>query len=277
MPPPIDADWLRPAWPAPARVHALFTSRAGGVSQGRHAGLNLGTHVGDAPRAVAANRARLAGAIGRTPVFLEQVHGTDVVVLDRAFPSEAGPAAIEADASATREAGCVCTVMVADCLPVLLTDRQGRAVGAAHAGWRGLLGRQGQGVLERTAAQVADLAGCAPAGLLSWLGPCIGPREFEVGDDVRQAFVDANAEAAACFTAVRGTPGKWLADLQGLARQRLAALGIAAWGNDGGDAWCTVRQASRFFSHRRDSVRLGGSGRMAACIWLGAATDGRGV
>ncbi|MEH3085824.1 MAG: peptidoglycan editing factor PgeF [Xylophilus ampelinus] len=267
--------WLHPGWPAPASVRALFTDRSGGVSQGCHAGLNLGAHVGDLPESVAANRERLAAAIGQRPVFLEQVHGTDVAVLDGDRP---GPPALRAhavaDAAATSEPGAVCTIMVADCLPVLLTDRGGRAVGAAHAGWRGLLGQRGSGVIERTADAVARLAGCAASDLIAWLGPCIGPGEFEVGPDVRDAFVQADARAADRFVAVPGADGQWLADLPGLARQRLASLGIAAWGNDGGDGWCTVRQPSRFFSHRRDSRRLGGSGRMAACIWIVGAQLG---
>jgi YfiH family protein len=264
----FDIDWLRPAWPAPAHVKTVFTSRANGVSRGCYAGLNLGTHVGDAARAVAGNRARLAAAIGYPPVFLDQVHGADVAVLDGSGTIDAEAVPVRADGAATRSVGAVCTVMVADCLPVLFTDRRGRAVGAAHAGWRGLLGVGGRGVIEQAAADVRDLAECSGSDLLAWLGPCIGPREFEVGDDVRRAFVDTDPAAAACFRPIHGAAAKWMADLPGLARQRLAALRIAGWGNDGSDAWCTVRQPLRFFSHRRDSIRLGGSGRMAACIWL---------
>jgi YfiH family protein len=152
-----------------------------------------------------------------------------------------------------------CTVMVADCLPVLFCDAQGRQVAAAHAGWRGLLGIQGKGILEQA---IATFGTQGAEGLLAWLGPCIGPQAFEVGDEVRAAFVAATPGAAACFKPL--SAGKWLADLPGLARQRLSALGIArTYGNDGGQDWCTVSNPSRFFSHRRDGV----SGRMAASIW----------
>lgn len=277
----IPADWLVPNWPAPAHVHALCTTRVGGVSVGAYASMNLGSHVGDAAQAVAANRQRLAEALGAItpgakPVLMQQVHGSDCVQLTANTP-DGEPW----DAAVSTEPGVVCTIMVADCLPVLLTDTQGRAVGAAHAGWRGLAG----GVLEALIQRFRPiaLAGCAlPAiktganhgadELLAWLGPCIGPGAFEVGPEVRAAFCDVDAGAAPLFIA-HGN-GKYLADLPGLARRRLAALGVTrVYGNDGSDAWCTVRQASRFFSHRRDggvlSSGVTGTGRMAACIWLG--------
>lgn len=220
---------------------------------GRYAGLNLGLHVGDDPANVHSNRGRLQQALGVRPVFLDQVHGTTVLELNPL--TQDGCAA---DGAFTVNAGVACTAMVADCLPVLLCDAQGRQVAAAHAGWRGLLGVQGQGVLE------AALAVFPPgAALLAWLGPCIGPKAFEVGDEVRAAFVAQRKQAHACFQPK--SAGKWLADLPGLARQRLAAMGVAqTFGNDGSSPWCTVGNASRFFSHRRDGV----SGRMAACIWL---------
>lgn len=250
--PPLDA--LVPDWPAPPTVRALCSTRQGGHSTGCYAGLNLGLHVGDDPQAVRANRAELQAELGVRALFLNQVHGTATVA---ASPDAADGQ--EADAVWTAQSGVACTVMVADCLPVLLCDAQGRQVAAAHAGWRGLLGSQGQGVLEAT---VATFDASQRPGLLAWLGPCIGPQAFEVGDAVRQAFVDDRAEAQTCF--VPTVPGKWLADLPGLARQRLVALGLShIYGNDGSPAWCTVANASRFFSHRRDGV----SGRMAACIW----------
>lgn len=242
------ADWLVPDWPAPAGVRAVCTTRAGGVSRGAFGGLNLGGHVGDEPANVAANRAQLQAAIGVRPVFLQQVHGTDVLPIDATTPDGA-----VADACTTVDAGIACTIMVADCLPVLFADSEGRRVAAAHAGWRGLAA----GVLERTAAAFGDTRPMA------WLGPCIGPHAFEVGDEVRAAFVAQSADAAACFRP-GPAPGKWWADLPALARQRLRAAGVdPAYGNDGSDAWCTVRNPLRFFSHRRDGV----SGRFAAAVW----------
>ncbi|WP_119966331.1 peptidoglycan editing factor PgeF [Simplicispira lacusdiani] len=268
-------DWLRPLWPAPAHVRALCTTRAGGASAPPFDTLNLGDHVGDDPRAVRANRAALGAALGGArPVFLRQVHGTAVAALHAALPD-----GMVADACVAATPGLACTIMVADCLPILLTDRQGRAVAAAHAGWRGLAGQGGVGVVESVfkGFSALALAGQAPeamdsiahaADTLAWLGPCIGPRAFEVGAEVRAAFCAHDAAAARHFTDQGG--GKYLADLAGLARQRLAALGITSvHGNDGGPDWCTVSRPSRFFSHRRDSAALGGSGRMAACIWLG--------
>jgi YfiH family protein len=258
----MNPDWLQPQWPAPPRVRALCTSRSGGTSSGAYDNLNLGEHVGDAPAAVADNRATLAKALGVRPVFLSQVHGDSVAAL-----TPDSPDGQVADAAITRQTGVACTIMVADCLPVLLTDRQGSRVAAAHAGWRGLAGAGGQGVLESTykafRAPALDAIGVVATEIIAWLGPCIGPQAFEVGDEVRQAFVAHNPAAADMFAA--GASGKWWANLAGLARQRLAALGVQqVFGNDGSAAWCTVSQSSRFFSHRRDRV----SGRMAACIWL---------
>ncbi|CAN5733695.1 peptidoglycan editing factor PgeF [soil metagenome] len=256
-------------WPAPANVRALCTTRAGGVSTGPCSSLNLGEHVGDAPEAVAENRSRLRSAIGVRPVFLRQVHGTDVVALDPDTPDASG--AIAADACTTTEAGIACTIMVADCMPVLFTDEAGRRVAAAHAGWRGLAA----GVLERAfsafALDDASTSGAAAGDaharsapkVIAWLGPCIGPKVFEVGPEVKAAFEAHAAEAASCFKA-GAVPGKWLADLPALARQRLQAMGVAAvYGNDGSDAWCTFSNSSQFFSYRREP----GSGRFAALIW----------
>ncbi|MBA2963286.1 MULTISPECIES: peptidoglycan editing factor PgeF [Ramlibacter] len=247
----------------PAGVHAACSVREGGVSVDSYASLNLGDHVGDDAQAVAENRQRYARALGARPVFLKQVHGSDVARL--AAHSVDGTVA---DACWTTERQMACTIMVADCLPVLLADTQGRCVAAAHAGWRGLAGTQGQGVLEALWRaywpQVASSPEDAAARTLVWLGPCIGPSAFEVGDEVKTAFESTASDAARRFTA--SSPGKWLANLQGLARDRLRALGLrAVHGNDGTPAWCTVSNPSRFFSHRRDRV----SGRFAAAVWLG--------
>ncbi|MDH6594929.1 YfiH family protein [Variovorax sp. TBS-050B] len=252
----LDPRWLVPDWPAPSNVLALCTTRDGGVSSGRYRSLNLGDHVGDAPADVAANRARLGQALdGARPVFLQQVHGTAVASFD-GDAAASPPDGMAADAATTIRPGIACTIMVADCLPVLFTDAAGRRVAAAHAGWRGLA----EGVLERT---VACFDGVPAAEVMAWLGPCIGPAAFEVGAEVKAAFEARAAEAAACFVPA-AAPGKWLADLPALARQRLRALGIGrVHGNDGSAAWCTVTDASRFFSHRRDGV----SGRFAALVW----------
>lgn len=262
MPAKID-DWIIPDWPASARVHALCTTRAGGVSAAPWDSLNLGDHVGDDARAVRANRRVLGQVLARPgaparPVYLNQVHGVRAVTLQACSAD-----GMACDAADTRTPGIACTVLVADCLPVLFAHRSGTWVAAAHAGWRGLAA----GVLEQTLVR----AGAAGHEILAWLGPCIGPRAFEVGAEVLAAFCAHDADAARCF--VPGpAPGKYLADLAALARQRLARCGVTqVHGNDGSPPWCTVGHPSRFFSHRRDTIRLGGSGRMAACVWLGAA------
>ena len=250
---------LTPAWPAPAGVRALCTTRLGGVSAAPFDSFNLGDHVGDEPAAVAANRARLAEfSAPAKPVFLRQVHGTGVLLVD-----EFTPHVSEADAALVHRPGLAATIMVADCLPVLFAHHSGRAVAAAHAGWRGLQA----GVLEATVAALHTAAG--PGEVIAWLGPAIGPSAFEVGEEVRSAFVDADAGAAAHF-ATHAQAGKWWADLPALARRRLRAAGVLSLhGNDSSAGWCTVSDASRFFSHRRDAARLGSTGRLAACVWLG--------
>lgn len=257
-------DWIVPDWPAPARVRAVFTTRAGGVSAAPYDALNLGDHVGDALADVQANRVRLADAIAAQPVFLQQVHGRAVVHLT-------GPihAPLVADAGLTTQPGLACTAMVADCLPVLFTDTRGTVVAAAHAGWRGLLGSDGQGVLESVYKQITALAHIENAykatKIIAWMGPCIGPTAFEVGPEVPAAFIAQQPAAEALF--LRNGPKKWLANLPGLARLRLQALGLQGiYGNDGSPGWCTVGNPSRFFSYRRSGV----CGRMAACIWLQA-------
>jgi YfiH family protein len=257
------ADWLIPRWPAPPNVRAVCTSRAGGRSSGPYDSMNLGDHVGDHVLNVGANRAILHNAIQANMVFMAQVHGTQAVLLDGH-----GHHGLRGDAALSRTPGVACTMLVADCLPVLFTNEEGTLVAAAHAGWRGLAGQGGTGVLETTVRQFLTQAlpdgRQRAANLMAWLGPCIGPQQFEVGEDVYQAFVAAQPAAAGLFKAKASA--KWLADLQGLARQRLAKLGVnAIYGNDGSAAWCTVSNPSRFFSHRRDR---GVSGRMAACIWL---------
>ncbi|MDD4928267.1 MAG: peptidoglycan editing factor PgeF [Gallionella sp.] len=236
---------LIPDWPAPARVRALQTTRQGGVSVAPYDSLNLGDHVGDPQQAVARNRLLLSARLPSDPLWLEQVHGR--VVADADAPG----CQRRADASVARRAGSVCAVMTADCLPLLLCDQVGSVVAAVHAGWRGLA----SGVIEATVAAM-DVA---PGNLMAWMGPAIGPQAFEVGDEVRAAFVAANARAAVGF--IPGSSGKWQADIYALARLRLNLLGV----NDiyGGDR-CTYSEPGEFFSYRRDGV----TGRQATLIWL---------
>jgi copper oxidase (laccase) domain-containing protein len=281
-------DWLIPQWPAPEHVRAVFTTRAGGCSPAPWDSLNLGDHVGDAPARVADNRQTLARATGCQPVFVQQVHGQQVVVLE---PASADLSGQVADAAVTRQRGLGCTIMVADCLPVLLAHLDAPVVAAAHAGWRGLAGQPGlgqnpqpgaqppasAGVLAAVFSRFSELAGQsqrqAAGRTIAWLGPCIGPAAFEVGAEVKAVFEAWHPGAGACFVALPGQPPagstpKYLADLAGLARLQLHALGIAAvYGNDSSTGWCTVSQASRFFSHRRDAGGGRSTGRMAACIW----------
>lgn len=240
-----EADLIVPDWPAPDNVKALQTTRSGGISVAPYDGLNLGAHVGDAPLNVAYNRQLLADFVPTEPLWLDQVHGTTVI--------DAGKAGCqpEADAAFARVPHTVCTVMTADCLPVLLCNRAGTVVAAVHAGWRGLL----HGVLEAAMEAMA----APPDSLLAWLGPAIGPASFEVGDEVRAAFVARDPEAAAAFTLQ--SDGKWLADIYALARLRLQQYGVTAIH---GGQYCTYRDATRFYSYRRDGV----SGRMATLIWL---------
>lgn len=239
------SDWIVPDWPAPAQVRALVTSRNGGVSREPYRSLNLGTHVGDDPLDVMENRRRLRDRLPAEPKWLIQVHGVGVVDAQRLTRP------VEADAAYARSPDTVCAIMMADCLPVLIADREGAAVAVAHAGWRGLAA----GVIENTVRAI----GLPPARLLAWLGPAIGPCAFEVGPEVRDAFVGEDAAAAAAFAPHRA--GKWLADLYNLARLRLRRAGVP--GIHGGGL-CTWSDPQRFFSHRRDQV----TGRMAALIWL---------
>jgi YfiH family protein len=242
----VDPGFIVPDWPAPDGVRAALSLRGGGVSRGPFASLNLGDHVGDDPAAVAENRARLGSALGlpSEPLWLEQVHGIDVARFD-------GRRRPRADAAVAACTGQVCAVLVADCLPVLLTDRDGSCVAAAHAGWRGLAA----GVIEHTVASLP-----VPASrLLAWLGPAIGPDAFEVGDDVRDSFLAVDPASEGQFR--RGRPGRWLADIFGLARLRLARAGVA---EVYGGGQCTVSDPQRFFSYRRDGM----TGRLAALAWI---------
>lgn len=248
-----ELDWILPDWPAPARVRAATTTRSGGVSRAPYEALNLGLHVGDEAEAVAENRRRLRerGGLPAEPLWLNQVHGVNVVDAAR---SSGG---VDADGSYSDRAGVVCTVMTADCLPLLLCDRQGGRVAALHAGWRGLA----DGVIE---AGVAALERPATE-LLAWLGPAIGPEAFEVGEEVRQQFLAHDQAATAAFKPSPG--GRWLADLYQLARLRLQSLGVTACY---GGQWCTFSDRERFYSYRRDGV----TGRMATLIWLDEGSDG---
>jgi YfiH family protein len=231
--------------------------------------MNLGDHVGDQLAHVQANRQRLQHVLGTRPVFLRQVHGVENTVLTQDTPD-----GHVADACIALAPGVACTIMVADCLPILMCDVQGQWVAAAHAGWRGLAGRDGLGIIENL-LRSEPVAGTDPRDILVWLGPCIGPTAFEVGPDVQAAFEERMPESAGCFQA--SAPGKWLANLPELARLRLGLSGVRqVFGNDGTPAWCTVTQASNFFSHRRDTRVLGQTGRMAACIWLEGSGQGRG-
>lgn len=236
-----------PRWPAPAQVRAVSTTRQNGVSLPPYDTLNLAGHVGDDPVRVAENRRRLVMALdlAHEPAWLKQVHGTAVVA------AEAVSAPVIADAAWTREPARPCVVMTADCLPVLLCDRGGTVVAAAHAGWRGLAA----GVIGATVARLAK----PPMELLAWLGPAIGPEVFEVGEEVREAFMRLDAGNALCFQP--SPAGRWLADLYELARRQLRGLGISAiYGGE----FCTFSEPSRFFSYRRESR----TGRMASLIWL---------
>lgn len=309
---------LIPEWPAPLHVRALFTTRQGGYSAAPWDGWNLGDHVHDHPAHVRANRALLGAALAQwdrrwghhgqaaqpgdgpdspRPVFLQQTHGCDTVRLGVDQPADAACA----DAALATGPGLACTIMVADCLPVLLAHAQAPVVAAAHAGWRGLAGVDGRGILEHSFARYAQAVAqwysaqghstpsttAIAAQTLAWLGPCIGPQAFEVGDEVRLAFTQASQASQAqaplqqalesyfrpsdADGPTAGNARRWLADLPGLARWRLQRLGLQRIdGNPGTPSWCTHSNPALFFSHRRDSAHLGNTGRMAACIWVTA-------
>lgn len=241
-------DWIVPDWPAPPHVSAVITTRNGGVSSGPYASFNLGHSTGDEVEAVDANRARLRESLPEDPRWLKQVHGARVL---RAQDISDRP---EADASIAHAVGNVCAILVADCLPVLFTDRNGTFVAAAHAGWRGLA----EGVIDNTIRAITG-DGASVRDVLAFIGPGIGPAAFEVGDDVYEAFTRRERAAKSAFR--RRESGKWLADLPSLARLALARCGVdQVYGGD----LCTYSDPRRFYSYRRDGV----TGRMGAFIWL---------
>jgi len=244
---PLMHDWIVPDWPVAERIGAVITTRSGGVSSSPFDGLNLADHVGDDMAVVARNRAQLTAALGITsePLWLNQVHGCQVVEVGSDNPG------CTADAATANFPGQVCAVLTADCLPLLLCNRDGTRVAAIHAGWRGLAGGVIEATLERFSEPGTDL--------LAWLGPAIGPEKFEVGDEVRDLFLASNAADAASFRPLRS--GKWLADIYQLARNRLQ---MANLGFVGGGDYCTVSDPERFFSYRRDGV----TGRIASLIWI---------
>lgn len=240
--------FIQPNWPAPPNVKALQTTRTGGVSQGAYTSLNLGAHVNDAPIAVAKNRQLLSNYLPSEPVWVNQVHGFEVI------DAAASSCLENADASFTTKPNVVCVTMTADCLPVLLCDKKGTVVAAVHAGWRGLC----DAVIEAAVAKMQ-----VPASeILVWLGPAIGPNAFEVGDDVRQQFIAKDSKAALAF---RPHGDKWLCNMYQIARQRLNAMGVTEiYGASVNEDFCTYSDEARFFSFRRDNV----TGRMASMIWL---------
>jgi len=254
----LDPDWIVPQWPAPAGVHGLITTRAGGVSTGPYASFNLGTSTRDDPAAVSENRARLRRLLPQEPLWLRQVHANGVVDADNAAPLPV------ADASVACRSGTVCVILVADCIPVFLTDRTGSIIAAAHAGWRGLA----SGVLNKT-IEVMCARGARAAELMAYLGPGIGRTAFEVGPDVVRAFTAHDGDAAHAFVPHGET--KWLCDLFWLARRSLARAGVR---DVYGGELCTYSDPRRFYSHRRDKT----TGRMAALIWRRQDKDvGRGM
>jgi YfiH family protein len=241
----LPSDWIVPEWSAPPRVRGLVTTRSGGASRGPFAALNLGARVGDDPSAVERNRELLRSHLPADPVWLQQVHGAD------AIDAESAGALPRADAAVARTRHTVCAVLTADCLPVLLAHRGGRAVAIAHAGWRGLAG----GVIEAAVARMA----VPPAEVVAWLGPAIGPQAYQVGRDVHDAFVARDAGASAAFAP--SGEGKFVADLYALARRRLAAAGVAAVSGGG---FCTYTDRDRFYSYRRERT----TGRFASLVWM---------
>lgn len=245
---PNDVPGFVPDWHLPSAVKAWQTCR--GIGPMPYGGFNLGQHVGDNPSTVAANRNHLLTVVPAQPVWLNQVHGNRVLELPMS-----DEASIEADAVMTTVPGVVCAVMTADCLPVLFADKAGRVVGAAHAGWRGLAA----GVLEALARKMTRCVNGQPQDLLAWLGPAIGPASFEVGDEVRDAFVSLDVANTGYFKP--GAPGKWLADLPAIAAAKLRTLGV---GHITPSGCCTYTQPEQFYSFRRDQI----TGRMATMIWI---------
>jgi YfiH family protein len=246
-------DFIVPNWPAPANVRAMQTTRVGGVSHAPYNSLNFGLHVNDNPIHVAQNRQALSAYLPSEPVWLNQVHGIDVI--DAALAS----CVPEADASFATQKNVVCVTMTADCLPVLLCDSAGTCVAAVHAGWRSLC----DGVIEATLKQMP----AKPQDIMAWLGPAIGPNAFEVGAEVRTQFIAKDGQAEHAF---RPHGDKWLGDLYQIAKQRLNNLGVTRIYGGGQDQhWCTYTDESQFFSFRRDGV----TGRMATLIWLDSSVN----
>jgi len=241
---PPHPEWITPDWPVPPSVRSLITTRAGGVSSGAFASLNLGEGAGDDPRHVARNREILRRFLPSEPLWLRQVHGAVAIDASDATPD------VEADGAVAHAAGAVCAVLTADCLPVLLADCGGQAVGIAHAGWRGLAGGIIGSVVRRMAVRARDL--------IAYIGPGIGPHRYEVGEDVRLAFLGTDPDAERAFAPCRN--GKYLADLCQIARGRLESAGVA---EIHGGGFCTASE-ERFFSYRRDRI----TGRMASLVWL---------
>jgi len=247
-------NWITPNWSAPKHIKAFSTTRLGGVSKAPFDGMNVGMHVEDNHEHVSHNRQYLVKALNlpAEPLWLEQVHSTTVVNADHLSVSSSPSQFITADASISHTSNTVCVVMTADCLPVLLTNRQGNVVGAVHAGWRGL----NDGIIEATIQKM----GCHPTEIIAWLGPAIGADAFEVGDDVRDAFLSSQQGAMSAFKPAK-TIGKWFADLYALARLRLRHEGVEyIFGGD----YCTYQDKAHFFSYRRE----GNTGRMASLIFI---------
>lgn len=248
-------DWIIPNWPSPSNVKAIFTTRQGGVSRngdGIYAGLNLGDHVHDDLVLVQQNRALLRDYLPSDPCWLKQVHGVKPVWLDE------NVANLEGDAALSRSSGKVCAILVADCLPIFLCDTAGSVVGIAHAGWRGLAG----GIIENSIMEMA----CKRSEIIAWLGPAIGPKHFEVGEEVREAFLKYDGRSSIAFVASHNGR-KWFADLFTLARQRLTNAGVT---KVYGGSECTFSNPVQFYSYRRD----GKTGRMAALIWIAETVAG---
>ncbi len=242
-------DWIIPNWPSPPNVKAIFTTRKGGVSRNRngiYAELNLGDHVHDDFLSVQQNRALLRQYLPNNPNWLKQVHGAKPVWVDKNLVE------LEGDAALSRCSGKVCAILVADCLPIFLCDTAGTVVGVAHAGWRGLA----NGIIENSISEMA----CMSSEIIAWLGPAIGPKHFEIGEEVREIFLKQDSKSSFAFTPSQSSK-KWFADLFILARQRLTDAGVT---KIYGGYECTFSNSSRFYSYRRD----GQTGRMAALIWL---------
>ena len=243
--------FLLPNWPIPANVHAYVTTRLGGYSSGAYASFNLGAYVQDEENNIRANRQYLKKnlQLPNEPYWLKQIHSTTVVALDTATTNAT---AVEADGSWASLPGKICVVTTADCLPVLLCDQKGTCVSALHAGWRGLA----HGILEEGIKALP----AEPKELIAWLGPAISSNFYEVGEEVRQAFLKVDAKAALAFRPSERAD-HWYMDMYLLARQRLQAAGVPAIF---GGEYCTYREADKFYSYRRDNV----TGRMASLIWL---------